>query len=681
MHGRLFKIEPRLTVGIFTVLIWAIFMISAEPARAEEINCLSLLESGGQREIPRERYAQGYCSVKTARFAEALTVLAGLERELPLLGDYAIYYRGVAHSGLLNFPAAEAEFSRALAEYPDSALRRGSLVKLAELYAAAQNYPKAEGVFRALFADEPDSASKAMFLNNLAEALERQGKGREAADAYKRLWVELPESPLADGAYGSSARLANAGGFPLAIGEGDYLLRGERLYKLSRWAAALKNFESLSSKSKDVRMKTAICNFNLGRYGEAEKILSLIPSAESLFWAAKIKAKQGRDIAAAESYYQIYLLYPDSPLAAEGIYIAARLYQIASSLEKAIELYDQLIRKYPGSKSYAEGAWNLGWIHYKRKSYPEAIATFNSIIASSPGFEASRASYWKGKILERQGRHTEALAIYDTLARANSPTYYSYLAQVKTGYAPVIYSPELSKNASASINSTKAELLIELGIFEDADLEIKKLRRAAGSSRDTLHVACLMARVNNFYDSIALAQGIDLPEARRISYPKGFGAAVKRFALKHGLDELLAYSIIREESRFDRNAVSRAGAIGLMQLMPATGRSAAGEVGIASYSTDLLYTPLFNIELGVSYLKKMLDRFEGNLQYAVGSYNAGPGNMDSWIVRFAGMDMDEFAEEIPFSETRAYVRRVLRSYGAYKTIYGSEIIINEPAKP
>jgi soluble lytic murein transglycosylase len=138
------------------------------------------------------------------------------------------------------------------------------------------------------------------------------------------------------------------------------------------------------------------------------------------------------------------------------------------------------------------------------------------------------------------------------------------------------------------------------------------------------------------------------------------------------VDEFLVYSIIREESRFQRDAVSPAGAIGLMQLIPDTGRSTAERVGISGYKTDRLYIPSINVELGVAYFKRVLEDFNGNIYLALGSYNAGPHNVAKWITKLGNLDADEFVEEVPFHETRNYIKRVLRSYGAYKAIYDKE---------
>ena len=115
--------------------------------------------------------------------------------------------------------------------------------------------------------------------------------------------------------------------------------------------------------------------------------------------------------------------------------------------------------------------------------------------------------------------------------------------------------------------------------------------------------------------------------------------------------------------------VSPANAIGLMQLLPVTGSKTARSLGMNDFEKKDLYKPETNIRLGINYLKTVLDEFSGNVFFALGSYNAGPHRVSQWISRNPNLEMDEFVEEIPFRETRNYVRRVLRTYGAYKAIY------------
>jgi soluble lytic murein transglycosylase len=95
-------------------------------------------------------------------------------------------------------------------------------------------------------------------------------------------------------------------------------------------------------------------------------------------------------------------------------------------------------------------------------------------------------------------------------------------------------------------------------------------------------------------------------------------------------------------------------------------------VGIDGYRTDMLYVPNINIQLGTAYFKKVLEEFDGNVVFALASYNGGPNNVARWVARLGSLDPDEFVEEIPYAETRNYVKKVLRSYGIYKAIYNSQ---------
>jgi soluble lytic murein transglycosylase len=641
-------------------------------AVADEINCQWLVNEP-LKEIATEKYKKGYCYIQLGRFQEGVAMLSGLETELPLIADNVLYYRGVGENGARKIGSAAELFNKILKDYPDTGLRKNALMRLAEIHSLMRDYEKAERVYRSLYADESEDEAKATLLNRIGESLEKQGKPAEALHVYKELWVEFPESSYSYTAINKAFQIGAGQGIPFATTESEYLRRAERLFKLYRWGPAIENFER-TSQTTDIRLKIAVSKFRLGSLDEASRILSQMASADSLYWTAKINSKRGRDDEASEIYHQIYLLYPQSPLAPEALYNAARLYQINSNFTKAITLFDLLLRKYPRSDFTEDGAWNLGWIYYKSAKYREALATFSAFVSSDSTFNSSRAAYWKARILEKQGRKAEASAIYESLSRSTIPSYYSYLASKKSGFAQRTNSPPQIPGAESisqrsNWRKQRAELLIDLGILEDAALEIKKMEEESTGQLESINVSVLYAKVNDFYNSIRVADGIGLPLANRLSYPQGFDNIVKGFSAKYNVDEFIVYSIIREESRFKKDAVSPANAVGLMQLIPPTGRSTAGEVGISGYNSNMLYVPRINIELGIAYFKKVLELFSGRVHLALASYNAGPNNAAKWVVRFPDMDVDEFIEEIPFQETRNYVRRVLRSYGAYRAIY------------
>ena len=153
------------------------------------------------------------------------------------------------------------------------------------------------------------------------------------------------------------------------------------------------------------------------------------------------------------------------------------------------------------------------------------------------------------------------------------------------------------------------------------------------------------------------------------AYPLGMMDRIVRLMNSDRLNPYLVASIIREESMYDPKVISRAGAVGLMQVMPETGRWVAGQLGLKGFEPDQLFDQDLNIKLGSWYLAHLFEQFKGNLVFTVAAYNAGPEAVTEWIQRGDFQDMDEFVEQIPFSETRLYVKKVLRSYYEYLFIH------------
>jgi soluble lytic murein transglycosylase len=159
--------------------------------------------------------------------------------------------------------------------------------------------------------------------------------------------------------------------------------------------------------------------------------------------------------------------------------------------------------------------------------------------------------------------------------------------------------------------------------------------------------------------------------AWRIAYPPAFREVVKRYAPSSGLPVDLLQALMREESALDPRALSPAGAIGLTQLMLPTARHLAAEAGLPRPSRADLMTAEVNVRLGARYLGQLVRRFDGALVLALAAYNAGPTPVRRWLEERGDEDLDVFVEEIPYDETRAYVKRVLRSYAAYRLLYGA----------
>lgn len=149
--------------------------------------------------------------------------------------------------------------------------------------------------------------------------------------------------------------------------------------------------------------------------------------------------------------------------------------------------------------------------------------------------------------------------------------------------------------------------------------------------------------------------------------PRAHGELVERAARRHGVDPNLLFAVMRVESVYQRRIISYAGAVGLMQIMPRTGRLIASQLERYDFTTADLLDPATNIEFAAWYLASLIKRFDGHLPLAIASYNGGPHNVQRWIRRYSpDMPLDAFLERIPFSQTHRYVRRVLTHYAAYR---------------
>ena len=137
----------------------------------------------------------------------------------------------------------------------------------------------------------------------------------------------------------------------------------------------------------------------------------------------------------------------------------------------------------------------------------------------------------------------------------------------------------------------------------------------------------------------------------------------------YNVDTFLIAAMILEESRYNAEAVSWAGAIGLMQIMPATGRELAGKVNIRRFRTSMLKQPNINIRLGTKYIGELNSWFDGNIMHVIGAYNGGPGRMERWVSTKNIKDIDEFVEKITIRETRLHIKKVINSYDNYVEIY------------
>ena len=237
------------------------------------------------------------------------------------------------------------------------------------------------------------------------------------------------------------------------------------------------------------------------------------------------------------------------------------------------------------------------------------------------------------------------------------------------------------KDPELSVKFERARDLAFAGIEDGARRELLEIEKRARSVSDRRLLMFEYAQVRNFerssyigelgFGAARLREGLrgDSRQYWEFAYPRAWEPAVVKASKSTSVPEELIWGIMRAESHYRQDAQSPVGALGLMQIMPFTGRKVASLLNIGSFETRSLLEPETNIRLGARYLQRLLEKFEGNVALTAASYNAGPHRVHAWVRNFGTLEMDEFIEHIPYVETRNYVKRVTRNFQIYGFLY------------
>ncbi len=330
-----------------------------------------------------------------------------------------------------------------------------------------------------------------------------------------------------------------------------------------------------------------------------------------------------------------------------------------------------------------EARFHAGWIALSFLADAKSAATHFAAMAKLATLPdtVTQANYWLGRALTAKGDAAGAKAAYD-VAAAYPTVYYGQLAREALGLKPVELralpdwrdrEPAFARNEVVAA----IRLFAKAGEADKAAALLRTLMPTLTSGGDMVLGARLAQEIGAHHLAIAIADTADrrgLP-LDLFNFPKD-GLPGNQIT---ALDAAAVYAVARQESRFQINAVSSAGARGLMQLMPGTARDTAKKLGVAYSPAQLTSDPIYNARLGTHYLDAQLETFGGSLILAAAAYNAGPGNANKWIAAFgdpraAGVDPVVWVEQIPFQETRKYVQRVFGNYMVYRARLGGAAI-------
>ncbi len=335
-----------------------------------------------------------------------------------------------------------------------------------------------------------------------------------------------------------------------------------------------------------------------------------------------------------------------------------------------------LARRFPASRFAAPARFNAALVGLILGQTDAAKRELGSL-ASSYTAEAQAAEYWLGRARSESGDLSGARNAWRDVVRRDSTTYYAGLAAARLDERSMHSSaastgfPRVSAVDSALL---RVSLLRRLDMSAEAQLENDRLYRQASS--DTTRLLATAAAFSATDQAaraialgrIALSRVGSTPDILRLLYPVAARDTIVAESRRAGIDPALVAALIRQESNFNPRAVSPAGARGLMQVMPSVGAAVAPSAGISNWSAAMLYEPGVNIELGVRHLAPLL-KAQPSIARSLAAYNAGGSRVARWAQRRGSDDPEMFTERIPFSETRDYVKSVLRNRGFYEALY------------
>ena len=296
----------------------------------------------------------------------------------------------------------------------------------------------------------------------------------------------------------------------------------------------------------------------------------------------------------------------------------------------------------------------------RSSAWHETLAAIDAMSAEEAGDSAWL--YWRARALDKTGEPEAAAAIFERLAAERG--YHSFLAADRLdlpynfGHKPAAADDAVIDALEQRPDIVRARELFAVGL--DSAGRVEWQRAVARLDRDTRAQAAIMAHRWGWHSrAIATGSANGLIDDLDIRFPAPYLDLYQSLSPRANIAISWAYGITRSESLFMRDVSSPAGAIGLMQLMPATGASTARQINLRYSGSGSLTDPQVNIALGTTYLGKMLARFDGNQVLATAAYNAGPKRVERWLPEDLAMPADIWVETIPFRETRGYVKRVM----------------------
>ena len=600
-------------------------------------------------------------------FQPAVNHLERAAESYPLLGDHVLLLLSEAYAGIDLHKKAITSLKRLINEYPESPLIRD--VKILKAKAHLKIYEPHEAILtiEPILGDSykpEENAIRFLMIRGMLDL----GQNDLATPRLKNIYIESPDSPDAEEALEMLISLgANSFTFDQRLRRADVLRRQKKFERAERIYHAL-----LKESPENPVLLEALGKslFGARKYDEAASVFQKTDSAETCFLETRALYRSGRYQEFLGKLSKAEQRYPE---------LKARFYSLQlvialdlrrnGKYEEASLKFAKLLNDYPLRKSRT--LWAIGWNHYAKRDFKKASDVFGKLVGGDIA-NHPREAYWQARSLEKAGLTEKSIRILRRLSKKTPHSFYGYLASCLLPEQPVHLSSWVTPPAPGSKDFSRVIEMRILGMDEEARLDLPRLASRVNGIGEVLYLGHISVELGDYRRAIRMAAPLTRvnPFFEHLAYPRGFWEFIEETAGREKIEPYLVAAVIREESRFDPKAYSRAGAMGLMQLMPKTAQRMKSSTQVSLSREGDLFLPEKNITLGAHYLGKLVRQFRGNLVFAIAAYNGGENAVERWIRRTGDIPLDEFIEEIPYRETRNYVKKVLKSYMEYNRLWG-----------
>ncbi len=645
----------------------------------------------------------GYAHTLDNDYPRAVDPLNRAKAGASELSDYVTYYLGSSYLQIGKSAEALSTLAGFSKNFPDSLMIRDAQLVYANALLAEGRGQEAAALLEKERAPVRSDIELAVGRAYIASG----GDQSRAGAAFRNVYYNLPTSFEADAAGSELRKLKISGSLT------ERHTRGDLLFKARRYADAAGEYRDLldevtPAERPALQLVLATALEKAGKSRDARQILTSMgpqvgdAEAQRLYLLSET-ARSTNDMDIVErTEGQLRQFGPTSAWLEQTLLSAANMYLLKRDYDRAIDHFRELQQRFPSGARASYAHWKASWLSFRQGRTEDAVKGFEDQIALYPNSnEIPNALYWRARVAEEQNHPATARAYYQKLSDRYRNYYYAELARQRlkalrsADAEPVQFAlldriaplPASGKIAASTppdddLRVERARLLSNGGLADMAVRELQAVAAQDGGTWAPPEMARVYQDIGRYDRGIEIMKhttpnyfAVDLPDLPRpyweALFPKPYWSDLLKYSVANGLDPYVVASLIRQESEFNPLALSRANAVGLMQLLPKTGKAVAKQEKLRGYNPSQLYTPAVNLQLGTRYFKSMVDKYGGQFEYALAAYNAGTDRVEDWVGQGHYRDPQEFVESIPFTETREYVQAILRNASMYRQLYGA----------